>query len=589
MPKQAEMVEPARRVEEAVWPGLTLEVVLYTALIAAAALIRLFDLGRWPLLTGEATQALAAWRFLQAQPMGQAPVPLLFDGALAGFFAFGANDVVARLLPAFLGLALVFLPALFLRRRLGTWGTLAATFILALSPTMVFYSRTLSGAMPALAGLGAVLAAVELSGRGQARTGTIVGMVGLAVALTASPWTYTFLLAALLFVGLGALARRRGRPWPGWDPFVGALRAQLSDGRAWALLALLVALLSTALALNLSGLQGTANLLGAWLSRLVPGSGGQSFDFGLSTLVFYELGPLILGIWGLVLGLRRGDLWAVFLGGWAILGILLATLSGARDGEALVFTVLPLALLSGLAVQAIVVSLPPAHWAWTGGITAALSVIAGFWWLQAATYATGSVGVVQVANLSLIGALAVVAPVFLLAGILVFWYWIGRNETTWALALVGFGLLACLLFRNSVAASFETRDPREPLLTSPSALDLRDMRSFLIDWSSRTVGDQHELAIVVQDDLGPLVPWYLRDFKIVRLASAPTGEEEAGAWVVRSQPGTKPPAGLVGEHFRLTSTVQPASPLSAQMLAWWMLREGSGPQQADTCELWVKP
>ena len=583
MPKRTETLMEARQRERPVWPGLTLEAVLYALLVLGAAFMRFYDLGRWPLRTEEATQALAAWRFLHAQPAGSGAVPLLFDGALLGFFAFGASDTVARALPALLGTALVLLP-LALRSRLGSWGTLAATFLLAFSPSLVFYSRTLAGAVPALAGLGALLGALELVRRERWREARAAAVGGLAVALTASAWSYTFILAALAFVGLGWAASRRGQPWPGWPALQKALRPALSDRRAWVGLGLAVVPLSTALFLNLRGLQGTVDLLGEWLARLLPGGGGRAWLYPLGLLVYYETGALVLGVAGLAVGLRRRDPWAGFLGGWAALAVVQAGAFGAPDPAPVAFALLPLSLLAGLAVSEIASSLRPAQGAWVASCLFVLSALAGFWWLQLVAYTNPVASATLGESEEYVRALVLLVPLFLLAAIAVFWYWVGREETSWAVVLLGLGLLACLAVRMSVRVGFtHARDPREPLVVRPSAVDLKDMVRFLEDWSVRKEGDQHALTVAVDESLSPLVPWYLREFP------APAATAAAGAIVVRSEPARPALAGYVGQRFRLRSWSDAPLGSGQNAVAWWLLGTGGGVVQAETLELWIKP
>ncbi len=573
---------------EGAWQGLTLEAVISAALVLSAAFVRFYALGRWPLLHGEATQALAAWRFLNAQAMGVRPVPALFDGALVGFFALGASDAVARALPAALGTGLALVP-IALRRRLGAVGALAATFLLAFSPILVYFSRTLDGAMPGLAGLGAVLVAADLAGRGRMRQARLLGIGGLALALTSSPWTYTFLLAMAAYGGLGWLAARRGEAWPGWEAAVKAGRELAGERWAWGVLALVVALISTAGLLNIGGLQGTANLLAAWLGRLAPGGSGGSWGYPLGLLLFYELGGLVLGIWGLVGGLRRRDLWAGFLGLWALMALFLATLSGARDPGPVAFVVLPLALLGGLAVERIVAHLTKPQPAWTAGCLAAFSALLGFWWLQAASYFNPQSGVASSSYASTVWAVVALMPLLLLAVGLVFWFWVGRAETAYAVALLGLGLAACFTLRSSVSVNFaNARDAREPLVVAPSSQDLRDLVAFLEDWSSRKALDQHALTLAVDSSLDPLVPWYLRDFRTVRLRRDALQDTDAGA-VISGGDERPAIAGYAGTTYRLWTYSDAPLGTVADAAGWWLLRIQGGATQAVSCRLWVKP
>jgi len=588
MPRRAELASRAETAEQPIWPALTLEVFLYALIVAGAVFVRFYALGRWPLLNEEASQALAAWRFLQGQGASSSSVPLLFDGALVSFFAFGASDGAARLLPAALGAAVVLVPVA-LRRRLGSWGALAASFGLAFSPIMVFYSRTLAGPAPALAGLGALLVAIEWASQGQEQRATVLGAVGLAVGLTSSPWVYTFLLAALLFYGLGWLRTRRGTVWAGWAAGQKTLHRALSDRRAWSGLALLVVPISLGMLLNWGGLQATANLLATWLGRLVPGSGGRSWGYTLQVLAFYESATLVLGLAGLVIGLRRQSSWAGFLGLWAVVAIFLASISGARDGAPVALALLPLTLLAGLAVSEVVARLRAAQWAWVGGCLFVFAAVLGFWWIQLAAYSNADLQTALSADLTVVGLLTLATPLLLVATGLVFWFWVGRAETAWAVVLLGLGLAACLIVRQSVNLNFiYARDAREPLLAAPSSVDLNDMVAFLEDWSARKALDQHALTIEVASNLGPLVPWYLRDFP-VRVLPSPGADDGAGALVLAAQPEKAALPGYVGQRYQLLTTSDTPLGSFREGLSWWLLRTGGGPVQRQACELWVKP
>lgn len=588
MPKLAEKSQAGQKGAPD-WPALTLESLIYAALLGGAAFIRFYALGRWPLLEGEASQALAAWRFLHGGAPPSAAVPLLFDSATLSFFLFGAGDTAARLVPAALGTALVLLP-LALRRRLGTWGALAATLMLAFSPTLVFYSRSLAGAIPGLAGLGAVLVAVECAASGQERRARLLGAGGLAVALTSSPWAYTALLAGLALYGLALLAGRRGDRWTDWSTLTAKVPTLLRERRAWLGLGLGVALLSTALLMRLGGVQATADLLAAWLGRLVPGSGGRSFGYPVAVLLFYETGTLALGVAGLAVGLRRHSLWAAFLGLWTGLVLVQATLLGARDGQLVAQAILPLALLGGLAVEALVAWLRPAQPVWVGGSVAVFSVLVGFWWLQLTAYFNPAAVALLGSYLQAVSFLCLATPLVMAMAGAVLWRWVGHSETLWALSLVGLGLAGCLLVRNSVSLNqVYARDPREPLVVAPTSVDVRDMVSFLEAWSARKALDQHALTIAASPDLEPLLTWYLRDFSALRLSSSPQDMAEAEALVTTGPVEGLETSGYASTTYRLRTVCDAPFADSYSAFGWWLLRVGGGAVRRETCRLWVRP
>ncbi|PZW33030.1 uncharacterized protein (TIGR03663 family) [Thermosporothrix hazakensis] len=141
--------------------------VAFGVVLLLAALLRFWGLGERPLHHDEAQHAYFSWIFMH-NILGSWPFCFLaqgsngacyrYDPLLHGPFQFhvialvyrlcslvgipieGANNVTARIPAALLGTALVGLPY-FLRDRLGTWGGWLASFLLAISPGMVYFSR----------------------------------------------------------------------------------------------------------------------------------------------------------------------------------------------------------------------------------------------------------------------------------------------------------------------------------------------------------------------------------------------------------------------------------------------------------------
>ena len=122
--------------------GLTWEVAVYAAIVAAAIALRFWDLGSQSLHHDESIHAQWSWGLLQGNyrhdPIFHGPLYYHAQGLV--FFLFGPSDYTARVSAAIFGSALVLLPLL-LRRRLGFVGTVAAVAFIAFSPTIVYYSR----------------------------------------------------------------------------------------------------------------------------------------------------------------------------------------------------------------------------------------------------------------------------------------------------------------------------------------------------------------------------------------------------------------------------------------------------------------
>ena len=122
--------------------ALRWEFAAYAAIFGIAFGLRFFDLGTRALHHDESIHAQWSWSLLQGSyrhsPVFHGPFYYHIQGLV--FFLFGANDYTSRVSAAVFGSALVALPLL-LRRKLGPAGTLAAVAFIALSPTLVYYSR----------------------------------------------------------------------------------------------------------------------------------------------------------------------------------------------------------------------------------------------------------------------------------------------------------------------------------------------------------------------------------------------------------------------------------------------------------------
>jgi len=112
-------------------------------IILFALLIRLFDLGERVFHHDESVHASFTLKLLETGQYSYNPAyhgPFLFHSTAAVFYFLGISDTTARLIPVFFGVAVVLLIFL-LRKELGKKGVLWAAFLLAFSPSMVYFSR----------------------------------------------------------------------------------------------------------------------------------------------------------------------------------------------------------------------------------------------------------------------------------------------------------------------------------------------------------------------------------------------------------------------------------------------------------------
>lgn len=122
------------------------ETLIWIALIVAAIATRFWNLGYRALHHDESLHAYYSYKFSTGEiPYVHDPLmhgPFLFFGNAIAYLLFGASDATSRYLPALFGVVLVGLPW-FLRGRnfLGRWGALAASFMLLISPSFLYYTR----------------------------------------------------------------------------------------------------------------------------------------------------------------------------------------------------------------------------------------------------------------------------------------------------------------------------------------------------------------------------------------------------------------------------------------------------------------
>ncbi len=123
----------------------TVEQATYALFIVAAALTRFWDLGSRALHHDESLHTYYSWLLVTGEGYRHHPLmhgPFLFEANALVYLLFGDSDATSRFLPALTGVLLVATPWL-LRSPvlLGQYGALAASFMLLVSPSFLYYTR----------------------------------------------------------------------------------------------------------------------------------------------------------------------------------------------------------------------------------------------------------------------------------------------------------------------------------------------------------------------------------------------------------------------------------------------------------------
>lgn len=592
--------------------GLMVERLAYVAVGLLAAWLRFSQLGLRPLNEAEAEQALAAFRFIQGGPPAPAgTIPALFTGNVLAFTLVGAGDVVARWLPALAGVLLALLPY-GLRHRLGRGGALAASILLAISPSIVYASRSLDGAVLVSAcGLAMLVGLINYVDSYQPRY-LYLAAVALGLGLTAGPGFYSLLLIAVLFaLSLYAAERVTGHD-TGWSSLPAAWAALRSEEgllpRAGATLAVTFGLVAMTFVLHPAGVGQAADLIGAWIQGFLPEAGGQPLVYPLLLLLRYE--PLIL-----LLGLVEAGRWALhhrsaleeedwarssfpltaFLVFWTIAALLIVLVAGHRPAGAILLVVVPLALLAGQGIER--------AWHWIeqrvlwfeAGVVALVALgVGAFLYLQVAAFSLSSpASTVSVAGVSLYASstyllVAVVAVVLLLGLAAVAWIWRGPELILaggWIALLVALSLFG---FKGMWGVSVaHASDPRELMIGQTTLPDVHLLQDRLQALSMAKSGDAHTLSFTVDAATGPVVAWYLRDFQNKTVVEGLSTPPETVAAVTLAAQDLPIGETFRGQGFPLSAHWQPWGLWGQPLIRWLLFSEAGLPTVDQEVVLWV--
>ncbi len=572
-------------------PFLTVETALWILVAIAALTLRLARLDAAPLNAREAHEATLAWRAAtgQGMPGAEGYSPLLFSLNALLFALCGASDSLARWWPLLCGSLLALTPFL-LRRRIGRVGALVAGAYLAFSPTLLNASRQLDGAVVAALGgmmfLGGLACFFDARGEANDRTWLALSAGGLGLAVTSSSSAFGLLLAlGLTWLGMAWV-------WPNkeiqplWRSFRPHLRYALA---AFSLVGLAF---STALGWNLAGLGAVGNLLSDWFARFGPVLDGTVSP--LTLLAVYELLALLFGLGGLVWAISRSHRFGIALGIWAGMGLLLLLLMPGRMELDVLWVLLPLTMLTGVATEQLARSLQERRDWISEGLH--VPVVIFLWvrlYLALASYATsGTPGDLVLVMLTVImQALLAITFALLL-----------RFDAAMRSMAVGTGivLLALLLSAGWGVAYVRPADPREPLVREPTAIEVRDLVQTLRDLSWQETKMPLTLPFTLQAAPDSVLAWYLRDFGAAHLVQD-FSAEEIGSTLVSTQLDLGAVGGGAayrGQDFTLRRDWDPAVlvcawewPLRCQSTAaWWLFRDSRevpGPEIDQQVVLWA--
>jgi len=557
--------------------SISFETVAWLAIIAIVAALRLARLEHLPLTIDESVRALASWQTAEGN------VPDGWSGDLTQavtaylFAIFGAGDQLARLAPALLGCLAVALcwP---LSRYASAPGALVAAVLLAISPLLVHISRSgLPYAAGAALSMGMVVALFAfLKSRSPVSLFALTMAAGLALASDAIATSTAILL--LVFLALEATTFR--------SPAVGEALAEVRRNRALVLSTLLIFLGALELGVTRFGTDiDRFSLPGIrlWTDMFDLPRDGLPWHFHPGLLISYEVPALILGtvayLWVLYRWVRGGTegvpLFQRFLVIWASGAALIIASMTRREAGQLVLLLLPLALLAGCWLEALVSELDLASLVKSLPFLTPVLFVVGYLVLVLTDWARdGNVGgkggpADEPATLILVtgGAIAL---------LWLAWSYLGRRAVTGYVVLGGLVSLVFLVHGATSAAY-----GRGSEFLAGERLDRQVPR---LEKQLAAMGGA-EGAVATDMSFLPALGWYLRDVPGLVFTFSPPAE--ANAYL--AMPGQPAPAGY--RIDRRWPIAQGWVPHTIDGLDWWrwlVYREPYGGLTSIEAELLVK-
>jgi len=581
------MEERVATEKKPVFPWLTGEIALYALILLLALALRLGGLGMRVMDVPEAEQAWQAWQLTRGQAATGSYSPLLLSGQALLFILFGAGDAAARLWPALAGSAMVLTPY-FVRSSLGRIGSLAAALALAISPSLIYSSRYGNGGMLLVAcmlGLMTLWLAYEKDRRPAYLYA--IAVMG-AFALLADPRVVGVLIVQGVAWAMERFLFRRNLFDASADQRDASVRSLSWKGFGLTLGVTLV-LGATAFAFNPGGLGTWADFPSLWAMHLAPVVNGQPWYYPLSALILYEPFLLIFGLIGGVDLLIRRDKASILT--WLAMGLLVvALLAGGRDVGDVALACAPMALLAGRALDNLVDSWQREARLGREGIFVGVGlVLLVYLAFQTAFYARTLYVAHPEAEQFLWLWLLGVALVVVLAGVFLAWF---GTLSTWRAggALVALALLA-IVFSAAVGLNFRhASDPRELHVRAAPSEGTRDALRVMAGISLHRRGYPTAMPVTVESSLGPVWPWYLRDWEEVTIVDQLT-PDVATPMVLASFEEQNPTLGdnYTGQDFVTRTWWEPGQLASNDQLTWWLYRKSvSSPMPLQKVILWVK-
>jgi uncharacterized protein (TIGR03663 family) len=363
------------------------ELVAYLVIFLLAIFTRFYALGDRVMSHDESLHTRYSYNLYADGNFQHTPLmhgPILFHVTAFFYFLFGDNDFTARLYPAILGVAVVLMPYLF-RRWLGRTGALLASFMLLISPILLYYNRYIRHDTPSIffALLMAYSILMYISGPDNQRrrahwlyllAGAMIGNLG------SKETAFIYIAVFGLFVGIYWLVRLAQRLWrlPGKTIFYFLMISILLAGVAALGMYVVLSIVPPDRAVQ------SAQVSGGWLNHIDPVSFTVWTVGVIAAVLAVLIGTMLWAFRRSELSVRWGDVLVIVVIGLVVCSglIVIEELSHVQPASAAETAVPPVPGEDGETVQ-ISVNTLPLIMAWVIGAIIVLIVLLSWrlgWW-----------------------------------------------------------------------------------------------------------------------------------------------------------------------------------------------------------------
>ncbi len=547
-----------------------LESLLYILAFLLALGFRLVQLGAMPLTDIEASSALQALHIAQGLKTTLNPHPLYILSTSILFFLYGGGtNFLARLVPALAGSALVFAP-LFWDRIKPRPGLILAFFI-AVDPGLTAISRQV--ASPILAITFLIFAWAFFS-----KNKTALAGVFSALALLSGPSIWTGLLGLgitwAIMQGINSRRVANESQETKIDIRQSIRAAAIPFVATFVIVGTLFFIVPNGISAALASIPG---FIDTWL---FPSDVPASRLF-LSIPVYQPL-ILLLALFSIIRGLRKGSPRIIPLIIWFFVSLLLATFSPSRQVVDLAWMLLPLSALAALELVRNVDIFPEER-----NEIAGVTFLTAFLWVFAWINFSGMIWHPQESREYGIGfwILMGVLLLIVLSLLLVAAGWSKRTAHLggiWGLAL-GLGVLGLSGTLGSTGLRGMSNPEMWWLPGKPMQADL--LESTVNDISNWGMGNNDAVPVVITGLDSPALEWALREHQVI---IAKTLDISSSPYFVITPFETDPVlvSAYRGQDFSWRQTPMWENALPADWIRWVTLREM--PQSGETIILWAR-